>query len=612
MKIDDFVFDAEQLSFKKLDDDNVTWVTIRGNHVPIPKHGSKEEKAKAIKEWFASKKKELPKSKGRVSFYSAKVEHEQPKKTARSTGEGAQVHGEGQYTLKYAKNNYENYFKKFGNTKSLSESMTPQEKRELRGWGSVIFGGRGSIEGTRKKMENEIKMAKSEIESFEKKKQGYSELWNMNEEDIKKLLDNPAEMKRLDVSETILNSGDFRRYINNMGNYYRDKIQQKKDYIEKTKEAQVGFEKYVNEGKIWEEANMFAVGEKIYKHDESGKHTENGMRYWQINKLYKQSPEERKATKQAEIERYKKQIAENEEFLKKINVTKSFEYTWWDKHNAEEAIRLDKRELSWWEKLDTDDIRAAKPQMAKVELPASKTYIRERTSLRGQSNYVKQAIKSTLVNTYQINELRSEYGLNDIADEFESIIDDAVGLNNNHSSAKHIEAMLEEVQKKIDTGARENLINGIRLGDPDYQKFHSPVEKMNKLNNAIYLVEKIAGRLKTTLLAKDYDKDELVIGNGASLYDKLGRYIANEKSKSYWGASERQGQLAATTALSKHGISGIAYTGHGVSRVSGYSDNEGNVTFDPSKIKVLERTTDPAVIEEWIKKQEKLGQKERK
>ena len=39
--------DATQLEFKKLDPENIDWVTIRGNHVPIPKNGSREQKAKA-------------------------------------------------------------------------------------------------------------------------------------------------------------------------------------------------------------------------------------------------------------------------------------------------------------------------------------------------------------------------------------------------------------------------------------------------------------------------------------------------------------------------------------------------------------------------------------
>ena len=63
--------------------------------------------------------------------------------------------------------------------------------------------------------------------------------------------------------------------------------------------------------------------------------------------------------------------------------------------------------------------------------------------------------------------------------------------------------------------------------------------------------------------------------------------------------------------MTKHNISGIAYTGHGRSRISGYTDSEGNVTFDPKNIKVLERTTDPSVIQHWIEEQEKHGQKQR-
>ena len=105
--------DATQLSFKKLDEDNITWVTINGNHVPIPKGGTREQKARAIKEWFASKKKDVPVAKGKVSVYSARFEHDQPKRTAKRSGEGAQVHGDGQYTQRNIGINHRRYFDKF-------------------------------------------------------------------------------------------------------------------------------------------------------------------------------------------------------------------------------------------------------------------------------------------------------------------------------------------------------------------------------------------------------------------------------------------------------------------------------------------------------------------
>ena len=95
--------DAEQLEFrrfKKLDDDNIIWRTINGNKVPLPKNGTREEKAQAIKEWFANKKKPVPTARGQFSVYAARYEHDVPKRSARKTGEGEAAHGEGQYTLK--------------------------------------------------------------------------------------------------------------------------------------------------------------------------------------------------------------------------------------------------------------------------------------------------------------------------------------------------------------------------------------------------------------------------------------------------------------------------------------------------------------------------------
>lgn len=608
-----YVFDAEQLSFKKLDDDNITWVTIKGNHVPIPKSGTREQKAEAIKQWFASKKKDLPQAKGRMSFYSAKVEHDVPKASARGTGEHAQVHGEGQYTLKFAKNNYENYFKKFGLTKTLASSLTVAEKQDLRGWHSNLFGDFNSAKTLPSRIETSVKKWEHEIENLKADKEKYHKINELSKEEAEKLLDDPAEMGKYGIPTSITDVNELWRWSGVEHGYTVENIRQKEKNIENAKYAKNRLEQYLEEGKIWEESAIYTVGGKIYQKDFGKKKTtQQGMRYWQINKLYNMPPEEREKAKQDEIARIKEHIANYEEQLKNLS-PKEWGYNW-DKRSAEEAIKLYNKELDWWEKLDVSDINPAKAQMSKVELPASKTYLREATSLRGQSNYIKKNVKEALIDGYRINKLR-DYGLNDIADEFESIIDDAVGLNSNNSSGEHIESLLLNMPDKFSTGFKDEVMNGHHFNHKpqDYMSSATPYGKREenvKLNEAKYLVDYIASNLRVTLLAlKD---NALAINNGRGLYDKLGRILANEKTKSYWGASQRQGQLTGGKLLQKHGISGIAYTGHGRSRVSGWTDGEGNVTFDPSKIKVLEKTTDPAVIEQWIKEQEQHGQRAKK
>ena len=131
--------DATQLEFKKLDPENIDWVTIRGNHVPIPKNGSREQKAKAIKEWFANKKKDLPQAKGGFSVYSARFEHDQPERKAKRSGEGAEVHGSGQYTLRNIGINQRRYFDKFKRKSALPGTIFFTTFWLIGSWGFSLY-----------------------------------------------------------------------------------------------------------------------------------------------------------------------------------------------------------------------------------------------------------------------------------------------------------------------------------------------------------------------------------------------------------------------------------------------------------------------------------------
>ena len=192
--------DATQLEFKKLDPENIDWVTIRGNHVPIPKNGSREQKARAIKEWFANKKKDLPEKKGLMSVYSARFEHEQPERKAKRTGENAEVHGSGQYTQRNISKNLARYFDRF---KRKRVTFYPQESGGLSGgmYGRVgdwlaqyVSLGNGRPDSfdvgygkLKDRLEKELKDAKEhsyqyEIEKYEK---ALAELLKMKPEDFR-------------------------------------------------------------------------------------------------------------------------------------------------------------------------------------------------------------------------------------------------------------------------------------------------------------------------------------------------------------------------------------------------------------------------------------------
>lgn len=606
------VFDAEQLSFKKLPKEEITWVTIRGNHVPIPKGGSREEKARAIKEWFANKKKDLPQGKGRVSFYSARVEHERPKRTAKGSGEGAEVHGAGQYTLKLAENNLENYFNKFGNIQHQDWSDVDYDTaKSLKMLGNM----RGiPIEKIKDKVDKYIEETTKKIESHKENLKTYQEMSGYSKEQMEEFLKDSDKVFKITGRGGFADINDAWRWANVSSSETKQGIQHLTEGIEETKNEYAKFKELVDAGKIKATHSTYKVGDKVYREEFSNKVRQKDVYFSRIKELHKLSVPERKEFIDKKVTEINNSIAEYEKAITELDPKKDWNANWY-KREYESTIRSLKRDKSWWEKVDYENITAAKAQMSMVRLPASKTYLREATGLRRQSPYVKNAVKSALVESYGVGRLR-DLGLSDLADEFESIIDDALAINNAHSTPQHIEHMLEDMKLKLHTGFEENRMHGVPFGrDPEaFKQIAPPVlrnEKAEKLNEAMYLVNEISDNLKYTLLAKN-NIDDLMINNGRGLYTRIGKNLANAKTKSYWGASTGQVYNASSKILAKHGISGVAYTGHGVSRISGFTDGEGNVTFDPDKITVLERTTDPDVIRGWIEKQKKIYGKGKK
>lgn len=582
------VFDAEQMSFKRLDKEAIVWRTINGNHVPIPKYGTREEKAQAIKEWFANKKKALPAGKGRVSFYSARVEHEAPKRSARGSGEHAQVHGDGQYTLKMAENNLLNYFNKFQNKNSVALLNMNDEDMESIKWIRGLGAGWKGVAGMRK-------TAVAGIETYREARKKQLELV-AEAQRLRGLSDKDLDEWRSDsyAVQELAGRGSFesnevaRSWLSNFEAGQASMAEENEKRIQKFEKELESFDKLVESGKIKDSYNIYMVGDKVYRKSDSAKVTQKDVQYGNIEKLYFIAPEKRKQFIDETVVKLEDEIKDYNKALSDLKKG-DWEYHWYRREYLDTIARLE-REIAWWKKIDYEHITPAKAQMSKVRLPASKTYLREATALNKQSPYIKNAIKTAMVNEYGVQELR-DMGLTEVANEYESIIDDA--LSPNGSSAENIEQRLANVQKDF-----------IGMFPIKYSYAKERIDDKGKqLKRADELMKHASLLLSVSLLAKD-DNDKLVMNNGRGFYSKFGSHLIDGD----WWQKYRTKDRKASDLLGKYGISGIAYRGHGVSHVTGISDGDGNVTFDPKKMEVLERTTEESVIRKWIEKQQKIGQ----
>ena len=580
------VFDAEQLSFKKMDKEAIVWRTINGNHVPIPKYGTREEKAQAIKEWFANKNKSLPIGKGRVSFYSARVEHEAPKRSARGSGEHAQVHGDGQYTLKGAENNLMNYFNKFQNKTSVALLNMNDEEMESIKWIRGLGAGWKGIEGMRKTAEQGIKTyADARAKQLELAAEA-KKLRELPDEELDKWLADTDAVQALAGRASFENKDYARSWLSNFEQGQMSMAEENEKRVAKFEKEVSAFNDLVKSGKIKESHGIYMVGDKVYRKSDSAKVTQKDVQFGWVEKLYFIEPEKRKEYVDESIAKLEDEIKDYQKAISELKVG-DWQYHWYRREYLDTIARLE-RDIAWWKKVDYEHITPAKAQMSKVRLPASKTYLREATSLNNQSPYIKNAIKSAMVNEYGVQELR-DMGLPDVADEYESIIDDA--LSPNGSSAENIEQRLANIQK--------NFIGEFPM-EHSYAKYR-PDDRGKKLKQAEELIKHASLLLSVSLLAKD-DNDKLVMNNGRGFYSKFGSHLIDDD----WWRKMKTKDRKASDLLGKYGISGIAYRGHGVSHVSGWVDGDGNVTFDPKKMKVLERTTEREVIQRWIDRQNKI------
>lgn len=255
--------DATQLEFKKLDPENIDWVTIRGNHVPIPKNGSREQKARAIKEWFANKKKDLPESKGLMSVYSARFEHEQPERKAKRTGENAEVHGSGQYTQRNISKNLARYFDRFKRKRvwfmpSENDEMSNRKYSQVGEWlAQYISLGNGrpdSFDVGYQKMSDYInkELAKAKEHSYKYEIEKYenilSQMTKMKPEHFR-----TTANSYLIGGEAVLNK-DIQRYLQNAMLYKFPEAPDQEKWLQGMKDnisAVKGGKKYADMIKSW-------------------------------------------------------------------------------------------------------------------------------------------------------------------------------------------------------------------------------------------------------------------------------------------------------------------------------------------------------------------------
>lgn len=523
------VFDAEQLSFKNLDKDNITWVTIKGNHVPIPKRGSKEEKARAIKEWFASKKKTLPAPKPVSSVYSAKFEHDTPKLGASGSGEGAEVHGYGQYTQKNIFLNKKNYFDDFG-----SKLVVPKD-------------------GVEEKPE-----------------------WNPIEKDVFNSFHLWAGTRGDDI-------------LTGYRNYLNAKIKKGENgTTEQKEEAQIAsgklkaYEDMIKTGKI--DPKDFVVANKYFLLND--KPVTNKMLSGALTRITSgiSTFEKERGDMERAIEAFKGQ----------------------NKRIAEKALA----DLNSIKDIDKE-VKPAKAQMSRVELPATKYYLKENKSIIGQSGFVKNALKDAI---YEYAAIESGVSLehakkNPWFDDISRLVDKAI--NSTESDAKRYFDEFQELQNKIRKEFDKNkaVLGGWESGITKSYWNMNDTERKNYLEHegeerAKNLTD-FVGDIKSALFTHPYKsighglremvQGEFVYRNGESLYNLFTR------TGSSYGNTHAD-KVRGTNILKRAGVKGVSYYGR--------ADQWSNVTFDPKDVKVIEKTTDPDVIKKWIEEQNKHNGKE--
>lgn len=536
-------FDATQLEFrklKKLDEDNIIWRTIRGNKVPLPKNGTREEKAQAIKEWFASKNKPVPSAKGQYSVYAARFEHEAPSRKAKKSGEGEAAHGEGQYTLKSVLKDkrYFDMFKskyvKFNAPDDFYENMPD------------IYGDTGSLVVGRGDWRNVIERI---LKRAEHRMSKYG--------DIKRSLSDAVEYLKQEKFKT-----DYDHWSSEIiyaMTQHKDKLVEKFSQLKESDFRLIP-------------TRYMVKGEPVMGNED---------RRWML-KFMVDVPE---------------RTPESLENLKQLL-------------SGPLAAKIE----SW------EDIKPAKAQMSVVEIPAEKYYFKEDTPFRKQSKYVQQRLfepwvdnnirfkmrhwSSTSGKNFDINMFKENH-----PDQYQFLVDYG------KAAVKRIDELDREKTPEYDwtTNGIKDAVRremGGRIGqmlrnvESGQLSFFSPKEPETSYYSASgQIIEEVrpADWNRGFFNARSDEEVKHISEQQATKHGNMTRsdfegimgYLAGEAGSFYRGKATLK-----ETDLRKAGIKGFSYYGH--------QDKYGNVTFDPKEIIVKKRTTNPAEIREWIRKQVKI------
>lgn len=545
-----WVWDAEQLSFQKLDDEEITWVTIRGNHVPIPKRGSKRQKAEAIKQWFASKKKDLPQKSGQHSVYSAKFEHEKPKVTGvKGTGEGPSVHTDGQYTLKNIAINKARYFEKWANPRwilagdrlSIKKGLLPDPDTH---WAtsfsdvkigkineeliadSIKYSGYFNAEAYLKHVNKQLEKIDEKIETAQKNLD-----WELKKKEKKDF--NYSDIHERDYRETLQGLKDKKQVL---------------EYIKPILEAHPKLME--EQGYVAVPANYMVDGKPVFN-----ERVRNNIQLYWAGVIGLEELKARADTK------------EQKTIVEKIN--------------------------------SKEDIVPAKAQMSRVEIPAEKYFLDEDTFLFAQPKYIRQHLVDLIIKASYYYQNRFNGSKNELDEKFEmwksgkgydvvKKYTEEILLNSPHGvNQEKREEIRTNILKELVNyepplmGENEMLLQNPHLTDPHMEWGRKPMESNYDLEKRLKQ-ENIGNIMETEYISDIIDTTKY---SGKSFYDLFKTYV------SVSGDRTRRAFLEA-------GIKGSTYWGG--------SDHRGHVVFSDKDMKVLERTTSREKIKEWIDKQNEI------
>lgn len=541
-----WVYDAEQLTFKKLDESQVIWRTIRGNRVPIPKYGTKEQKAESIKQWFAAKNKELPKKKKtQQAVYSAKFEHEKPKIAGTAyTGEGASVHTHGQYTQNRIDINKARYFEKFAHPRVVSLGGDILPSRAIQHPRSAYF--------------HDVKWT------------------DITEENV---ADSMAYNGFVGTKEYIRSIDRGIKKAESDITYWQDKIKKLESSVEAYKEQKIAEYKSGIEKQEWAVEKLKRVREIAEQNPNILK--DHGYKVVPANYFIGDKPVFDPQARNLIQKIYAG--AETLEGAKDIANR-------WGKKKTKEIINSI---------TDVSQVRPAKAQMSKVSIPAEKYFLDENKRIWSQSKYVKSKLTDIMIQLsyFYVNRFSGSIadkeenfakwkqtdGYKAVREEVEKVMNSQGILwdrDKRDEARKTVLRKLTEYREPL-MGENEQLLQG---GSEYMQWGHKGDTNWNLERR---LKQENIGNIAETEILNDVF--ESMAYHGKNLWDNVEHYVAGTRTR-------------ASKIFHDAGIVGSTYWGG--------TDKRGHVLFNVNDIKTIEKTTDRDTIKKWIHEQKRGGKGE--